>query len=207
VKVGILCEASAVVRKAFEARGHDAWSCDILPRPGNHIRGDALAQDWRGFDLLICHPPCTYLAVCGAKHFKRPRRKALQEAAIQFVRDLLNLPVEMIALENPVGVLSTQLRKPDQIIQPWQFGDEAQKTTCLWLKNLPKLVPTRVVGRGEFVTTAGGNRLPKWYSDAKVSSRHKTQSVRSKTFQGIADAMADQWGSLPAPLSPKETRK
>lgn len=86
MRVGILCEASAVVRKAFEARGHDAWSCDILPRPGNHIRGDALAQDWRGFDLLICHPPCTYLAVCGAKHFKRPRRKALQEAAVQYQR-------------------------------------------------------------------------------------------------------------------------
>lgn len=199
MKVGVLCEESGVVRDAFVALGHDAWSCDILPRPGKHIRGDCLAHDWSGFDLLICFPPCTYLCTMGVWwNHKRPERNDETARAMKFVQDLFNLPVPMLALENPVGVLGTRWRKADQVIYPWQFGHEAHKPTCLWLRGLPRLTPTNIVGRGEFYTKANGKRASKW--SHKLSGRSwKRSRVASKTFPGVAAAMAEQWGSLPVP--------
>jgi len=193
MNVLVACEYSGVVREAFAKLGHNAWSCDILPSdiPGNHLQGDVLGflenmdEDW---DLMIAHPPCTHLAVSGAKHFWRKEKEQL--AALDFIKALLDAPIPRICLENPVGVISTLIRKPNQIIQPWQFGEPFQKTTCLWLKNLPKLIPSKIVSKGEFVTTPSGKKLPKWYSD------NKSGKVRSKTFQGIANAMATQWGKL-----------
>ena len=190
MRVLIACEMSGRVRDAFKALGHDAWSCDILPTEvaGNHIQGDVLKvinQDW---DLMIAHPPCTHLAVSGAKHFWKKEKE--QEEALEFVRYLMNAPIPKIVIENPVSVISTRIRKPDQIIQPWMFGDEYQKTTCLWLKNVPLLQPTKIVGKGEFVVTPSGKRLPKWYSD------NKSAKNRSMTFPGIAAAMADQWSKI-----------
>jgi site-specific DNA-cytosine methylase len=193
VNVLIACEYSGVVREAFNKLGHNAWSCDLLPSdiPGNHLQGDVLGflegmdEDW---DVMIAHPPCTHLAVSGARHFWRKEKEQL--AALKFVEALFDAPIPRICLENPVGVISTLIRKPNQIIQPWQFGEPFQKTTCLWLKNLPKLIPTKIVSKGEFVVTPSGKKLPKWYSD------NKSGKVRSKTFQGIADAMAAQWGAI-----------
>jgi len=190
MRVLIACEMSGRVRDAFKALGHDAWSCDILPTEvaGNHIQGDVLKvinQDW---DLMIAHPPCTHLAVSGAKHFWKKEKE--QEEALEFVRYLMNAPIPRIVIENPVSVISSRIRKPDQIIQPWMFGDEYQKTTCLWLKNVPPLQPTKIVGKGEFVVTPSGKRLPKWYSD------NKSAKNRSMTFPGIAAAMADQWSKI-----------
>lgn len=191
MRVLIACEYSGAVRDAFVARGHDAWSCDLLPsdKPGNHYQGDVrdiLNEHW---DLMICHPPCTHLAVSGARWFHLKQQQ--QSDALDFVRMLLNAPIERIALENPVSIISTKIRKPDQVIQPWQFGHEATKTTCLWLKNLPQLVPTNIVGRGARHITKGGKSLPEWYNLPPSADRWK---IRSATFQGIADAMAQQWG-------------
>jgi len=190
MRVLIACEMSGRVRDAFKALGHDAWSCDILPTEvaGNHIQGDVLKvinQDW---DLMIAHPPCTHLAVSGAKHFWRKQKE--QEESLNFVKALMNAPIPKIVIENPVSVISSRIRKPDQIIQPWMFGDEYQKTTCLWLKNVPLLQPTKIVGKGEFVVTPSGKKLPKWYSD------NKSAKNRSMTFPGIAAAMADQWSKI-----------
>ena len=190
MRVLVACEMSGRVRDAFKALGHDAWSCDILPTEvaGNHIQGDVLKvinQDW---DLMIAHPPCTHLAVSGAKHFWKKEKE--QEEALEFVTYLMNAPIPRIVIENPVSVISSRIRKPDQIIQPWMFGDEYQKTTCLWLKNVPLLQPTKIVGKGEFVVTPSGKRLPKWYSD------NKSAKNRSMTFPGIAAAMADQWSKI-----------
>ena len=145
---------------------------------------DILRDKW---DLMVAHPPCTHLAVSGARWFVEKRE--LQQEALEFVRKLLNAPIPRIALENPVSIISTHICKPDQIIQPWQFGHEFQKKTCLWLKNLPKLTPTKVVDKGAFYVSPKGHRLPKWYSD------NTNPKFRSKTFQGIADAMAEQWGA------------
>ena len=181
MRVLVACEYSGRVRDAFIARGHDAISCDLLPTesPGPHYQGDVgdlLGDSW---DLLIAHPPCTHLAVSGARHFFRKQRE--QREALDFVRLLLCAPVPRIALENPVSVISSRIRKPDQIIQPWQFGHGETKATCLWLRGLPPLVPTDVVsGRENRV-----HRMP------PGPDRWKE---RSRTFQGIADAMADQWG-------------
>ena len=181
MRVLVACEYSGRVRDAFIARGHDALSCDLLPTesPGPHYQGDVrdlLVESW---DLLIAHPPCTHLAVSGSRHFFRKQRE--QREALDFVRLLLCAPVPRIALENPVSVISSRIRKPDQIIQPWQFGHGETKATCLWLRGLPPLVPTDVVsGRENRV-----HRMP------PGPDRWKE---RSRTFQGIADAMADQWG-------------
>jgi len=192
MRVLIACEYSGVVRDAFIRHGHDAMSCDILPTEsaGPHYEGDVMEILSRGWDMMIAHPPCTHLAVSGAKHFAQKRADGRQQAALDFVQQLLSANIPRIALENPIGIISTQIRKPDQIIQPWQFGDQAQKTTCLWLKNLPPLVPTDIVDKGEFYISPTGKRLPKWYSD------NKSAKVRSKTFQGIAEAMAKQWGDI-----------
>ena len=204
MKVLIACEYSGVVRDAFSKKGHFAISCDLLPtdKQGLHHQGtvtDILDERW---DLMIAHPPCTYLAVSGNRWLynkdgsRNEDRWANRREALDFVRLLMDAPIERIAVENPVSVISSEIRKPDQIIQPWQFGDEAQKTTCLWLKNLPKLKPTKIVGKGEFVTFKSGKKHPAWYAEAfaKAKTKAERQKLRSKTFQGIADAMAEQWG-------------
>jgi hypothetical protein len=192
MRVLIACEYSGTVRDAFRAAGHDAMSCDLLPtdRLGPHYQGDVfdvIHDDW---DLMIAHPPCTHLAVSGAKHFAAKQADGRQAAALFFVQRLLDAPIPRICLENPVSIISSQIRKPDQIIQPWQFGHEATKTTCLWLKGLPHLVPTNIVGKGARHVTKGGKSLPTWYNLPPSPNRWK---IRSATFKGIADAMAAQW--------------
>ena len=196
VRVLIACESSGVVRDAFRARGHFAMSCDLLSaeRPGPHHQGDVrelLDQEW---DLLIAHPPCTYLSVSGMHWTTRGLRDPkLTEDALDLVRLFMDAPIERIAIENPVSVISSRIRKPDQIIQPYQFGHDASKKTCLWLKNLPLLKPTQLVeprivdGKPRWAnqTDSGQNKLP--------PSKDRWR-LRSKTYQGIADAMAAQWG-------------
>jgi hypothetical protein len=192
MKILIACEYSGVVRDAFIAKGHDAMSCDLLPTdaPGPHYQGDVLDIIKDGWDMVIAFPPCTHLAVSGAKHFAAKRADGRQQEGIDFFNLFTNLDVERVCIENPIGIMSKLYRKPNQIIQPWMFGDKAQKSTCLWLKGLPTLVPTDIVDKGEFYISPSGKKLPKWYSD------NKSAKVRSKTFQGIANAMADQWGGL-----------
>ena len=199
MNVLIACEYSGVVRTAFRKRGHNAWSCDLLPADDGsefHFQRDVLEllpveNDEGGpfWDLMIAHPPCTHLAVSGARWFKDKEKE--QEEALEFVRKLGDAPIGRIAIENPVSIISSRIRKPDQIVQPWMFGDEATKTTCLWLKGLPKLEPTNIVGKGERHVTKSGKSLPKWYNLPPSADRGK---IRSKTFQGFADAMASQWG-------------
>ena len=181
LRVLVACEFSGIVRDAFAARGHDAWSCDLLPteRPGNHIHGDVLAILDDGWDLMIAHPPCTHLAVSGARWFKDKQKE--QEESLVFVKMLMDAPIQKICIENPISIISTRIRKPDQIIQPWQFGHGETKATCLWLKGLPKLQPTQIVdGRENKV-----HRCPPGPERWKI---------RSRTFQGIANAMANTWG-------------
>ena len=183
MKVLVACEYSGVVRDAFIKQGHDAISCDLLPteQPGPHYEGDVLDilnDDW---DLMIAHPPCTHLAVSGARWFKDKQEE--QKEALDFVRVLLDAPIKHIALENPVSIISSKIRKPDQIIQPWQFGHGETKKTCLWLKNLPLLQPTKIVeGREQRI----------W----KMPPSKDRWKLRSITYQGIADAMAEQWGAI-----------
>jgi len=194
MRVLVACEYSGTVRDAFRARGHDAWSCDLLlcdADPAYHHQGDVLDILHNGWDLMVAHPPCTHLAVSGARWFKDKVSEQLE--ALAFVRTLLAAPIPRIALENPVSVISSHIRKPDQIIQPWMFGHEATKTTCLWLKDLPPLVPTDMVGHGERHVTKSGRSLPKWYNLPPSADRWK---IRSATFAGIAKAMAEQWGTL-----------
>jgi hypothetical protein len=185
MKVLVACEFSGIVREAFRARGHDAWSCDLLPAEDGseyHLQADVLdvldgSEHW---DLMIAHPPCTHLAVSGARWFKEKAQE--QEAALAFVARLLNAPIQRIALENPISIISSKIRKPDQIIQPWQFGHGEVKATCLWLKSLPTLKPTDIVD----------GRVPRVHY---ASPGHDRWKERSRTMQGIAEAMADQWGS------------
>ena len=194
MKVLIACEYSGVVRSAFAALGHEAWSCDILPTEisGNHYQGDVRDLLDRGWDLMIAHPPCQYLSVSGNRWMKeRPERQQHRDKALDFVRLLMSAPIEKICIENPISVISSQIRKPDQIIQPYHFGHQAKKTTCLWLKGLPLLVPTQVVDQGEIHVTKAGKKIPKWYNLPPSKDRSK---IRSRTFEGIAAAMADQWG-------------
>ncbi len=192
MRVLIACEFSGTVRDAFIARGHDAVSCDLLPTdsPGPHIVGDVLSVLSDGWDLMIAHPPCTDLAVSGARHFAAKRADGRQQAALEFVRRLMDAPIPKRCIENPVSVISSAIRKPDQIIQPWQFGHPEAKATCLWLHGLPKLEPTQVLavpesGRWQNQTASGQNRL------GPSPDRWK---IRRKTYQGIAEAMAAQWG-------------
>jgi len=196
VKVLIACEYSGAVRDAFLREGHYALSCDLLPSDsplGDHYQGDVTQILDHGWDLMIAHPPCTHLAVSGAKHFAAKQASGVQEAALDLVRILLGAPIPRICLENPVSIISTCIRKPEQIIQPWMFGHEATKTTCLWLKGLPPLAPTQVVSRGERHITKGGKSLPKWYNLPPSPTRWKQ---RSATFIGIATAMAQQWSNV-----------
>lgn len=183
MRVLIACEYSGRVRDAFLANGHDAMSCDLLPTdvPGPHYKGDVANVINDGWDLMICHPPCTHLAVSGARHFAAKKASGVQDEALDFVRMLLSANIPKIALENPVSIISSRVRKPDQIIQPWQFGHGETKATCLWLKGLPLLTPTDIVeGRSDRI-----HKMP------PSSDRWK---LRSTTYFGIAKAMADQWG-------------
>ena len=184
MRVLVACEYSGRVRDAFIKRGHDAMSCDILPTdaPGPHYQGDVRDILGDGWDLMIAHPPCTHLAVSGARHFAAKKASGVQDEALDFVRLLFDAPIQRIALENPVSIISSRIRKPDQIIQPWQFGHGETKATCLWLKNLPLLRPTNIVdGRDDRI-----HKMP------PSPNRWKE---RSRTYQGIADAMAEQWGT------------
>lgn len=192
MRVLVACEYSGTVRDAFLALGHNAMSCDLLPTdsPGPHYQGDVRDILGNGWDLMIAHPPCTHLAVSGAKWFDQ--KKSQQEEALDFVRLLLAAPIPRIALENPVSIISSRIRKPDQIIQPYEHGHEATKTTCLWLKGLPHLVPSKIVGKGARHVTKSGKSLPEWYNLPPSADRWK---LRSATFPGIAKAMADQWGN------------
>jgi len=183
MRVLVACEYSGVVREAFRRRGHDAYSCDLLPSEDdspNHIQGDVLKRiTWTHWDLMIAHPPCTHLAVSGARWFKDKREEQIE--ALDFVRTLLAAPIPRIALENPISIISSRIMKPDQIIQPWQFGHGEVKATCLWLKNLSKLAPTNIVE----------GREPRVHFMSPGPDRWKE---RSRTLVGIADAMAEQWG-------------
>lgn len=183
MRVLVACEFSGTVRDAFIKRGHYAVSCDLLPSDngGPHFQGDVLDILGWGWDLMVAHPPCTHLAVSGAAHFHRKVRE--QAEALDFVRALMAAPIPRWCIENPVSVISTKIRKPTQIVHPWQFGHSEMKTTCLWLHNLKSLVPTNVVDKG----------INKLHRLPPTPDRWK---LRSKTFQGIADAMAEQWGAL-----------
>jgi hypothetical protein len=200
VRVLIACEFSGIVRDAFIAKGHDAWSCDLLPTesPGPHLQGDVIEflyydPNYR-FDLMIAHPPCTYLCAGGHNWLNRkPEWPEEREKALRFIRQLLDAPVEKIALENPIGVINSRIRKPDQILRAWMFGHPYKKDICLWLKNLPPLIPTCVPDQWLF----GGEPFPKdrktfdfWSSDRYTPNGGSKKSI---TFQGIANAMAAQW--------------
>lgn len=216
MKVLVACEESQAVCKEFRALGHEAYSCDLYEcsggRPEWHIKGDCLPilngkcefvtengdnhlieTRW---DLIIAHPPCTDLASSGARHFKQKILDGRQQKSIEFFMEFTRADCEKIAIENPVGIMSTKFRKPDQIIQPYQFGDPYKKTTCLWLKNIPKLQPTNLVEVGDFKEYKCKNgkiaRFSNWYNEGGVNR----QKNRSKTFLGIAKAMASQWGKL-----------
>lgn len=194
-RILIACEFSGIVRDAFSARGWDAWSCDLLPteQPGQHIQGDALAVLADGWDMMIAHPPCTYLCSSGLHWNKRrPERAKQTEEALEFVRRLLNAPIARIALENPIGCIATRIRPADQIVQPWQFGHDASKATCLWLKGLPELRSTRLI---QARIVAGKRR---WANQTDSGQNKLGPSVdrwalRSLTYPGIAQAMAEQW--------------
>jgi len=204
LRVLVACEFSGIVRDAFLARGHDAWSCDLLPteRPGNHIQGDALKaiRDYK-WDALIAFPPCTHLAVSGAAWFETKRKDGRQQEGIDFFMQFTATNIPKVCIENPVGIMSTVYREPDQIIQPYYFGDEFQKTTCLWLMGLRPLIHVKDndlfdtathVDKGEMITFPSGKRMAKWYAMLRADSTRA--HIRSKTFPGIASAMDEQWG-------------
>ena len=229
MNVLIACEESQAVCKEFRKRGHRAFSCDILEcsggRPDWHIKGDVLPllngkceftlqngqtdRQTDRWDLIIAFPPCTHLAVSGARWFTDKRQDGRQRGGIEFFAHMLNADCEKIAVENPVGIISGDYvkkwfpdlaekyglpRKASQTIHPWQFGDEYEKTTDLWLKGLPLLEPDNIVGKGEFIVHGSGKKKPKWYADAFKLPPEERAKVRSKTFPGIARAMAEQWG-------------
>lgn len=198
MKVLVACEFSGTVRDAFTKLGHDAWSCDLEPSetPGNHYQGNVLAILNDGWDLMIAHPPCTHLAVSGARHFAKKIADGRQQEGIDFFMALANSNIPRYAIENPVGIMSTKYRKPDQIVNPWEYGHKVTKATCLWLKNLPKLTPTNIVDKGEVWTAKSGKQMSKWYYDTSCLLPKEREKARNKTFQGIADAMAQQWGNL-----------
>lgn len=203
MKVLIACESSGTVREAFRALGHEAWSADLLPADDGsqyHIQGDVLQVLANGWDLMVAHPPCTYLSVSGMHWTTRGLRDPkLTEDALEFVRLLMSAPIPRIAIENPVSIISTRIRKPDQIIQPWQFGEDASKKTCLWLKNLPLLKPTSIV-HGRMVTMPNGKMVERWANQCDSGQNKLAPSAdrwkhRSKTYNGIAQAMAQTWGN------------
>ena len=203
MKVLVACEESQAVCKAMRAMGNDAYSADVQECSGGHpewhIKGDVLEILADGWDMMIAHPPCTHLSCSGAAWFERKRKNGQQQSGIDLFMAIANAPIPKICIENPVGIMSAEWRKPDQIIQPYHFGDEFQKTTCLWLKGLQTLIHIEEddlfntkthVGKGEMVTFSSGKTMPAWYANARGDGK-----TRSVTFQGIADAMAEQWGT------------
>ena len=220
MKVLVACEYSGIVRDEFLRKGHDAISCDLLDTEtkritglnylGGHYKGDVKDIINDGWDLLIAFPPCTYLTVSGNRWFyhpedkhlpyeKRrphplhPKRRELQEEALDFIRLLMDAPIDKIAIENPIGVISSKIRKPDQIIQPYEYGHATSKSTCLWLKNLPLLQPTNIVDP-EWIQVSGGQRMSRFHYDSYSLPKEERSKIRSKTFLGVAKAMANQWG-------------
>lgn len=193
MRVLVACEYSGTVRDAFIRAGHTAMSCDLLPTdaPGPHYQGNVLDVLDGGWDLMIAHPPCTHLAVSGARHFAAKKASGVQDEALQFVRHLLNADIPRIALENPVSIISSRIRKPDQVIQPWMFGHPEQKATCLWLKGLPKLMETNNVKIAMLA-------LPRKERERihLMPPGPDRWKIRSKTYLGIAEAMASQWSSI-----------
>jgi len=211
MKILVACEESQAVTKELRKLGHEAFSCDLLPCSGGypewHFQEDVFKVIESGsWDMMIAFPPCTHLAVSGARHFEQKRKDGRQQQGIDFFMKLVNSDIDRIAIENPIGIMSTNYRKPNQIIQPFMFGDKAQKSTCLWLKNLPELVPTDIVEKGEFFefTSKKGvkKRMAMWYYKAlqEAKTPEERSTLRSKTFQGIAEAMATQWTTNPNQL-------
>lgn len=213
MRILVACEESQAVTKEFRKLGHESFSCDLLPCSGGHPEWhyqknvfDIIDNDW---DIMIAHPPCTFLSVSGAGWLynkdgsRNEDRYRNQMDALEFVHKLMDSKINHIAIENPVSVISTYIREPDQIIQPYMFGDEATKTTCLWLKNLPLLLPTKIIGKGEryeWIDKKTGRKKsqPLWYYNALLTAKtpQERRTLRSKTFQGIAQAMANQWGDI-----------
>ena len=210
MRVLVACEESKAITKEFRKLGHEAFSCDLLPCSGGHpewhYQQDVFEVINKGWDMMIAHPPCTFLAVSGARWLynkdgsKNIERWENQAKALEFVQKLMDAQIDKIAIENPVSVISSQIRKPDQIVHPWMFGDKASKSTCFWLKNLPLLESTNIVEKGEFIefTSKKGvkKKQPKWYFDALKNAKTPAErrTLRSKTFKGMAEAIANQWG-------------
>ena len=200
MKILVACEFSGTVRDAFSRGGHEAWSCDLLPseKPGNHYQGNVLDIICDGWDLMVAHPPCTFLTVAANKWMKPefadrfPDRPQQREEAVSFFMAMINAPIPQIAVENPIGVISSRYRKPDQVVQPWMFGHGETKATCFWLKGLPRLIPTHIDG-DMFAAETPPEREQRLHNLPPSPTRWME---RSKTFQGIADAMAAQWGNV-----------
>jgi hypothetical protein len=201
-KILIACEESQIVTKAFRSLGIEAYSCDLLPTSGSnpewHLLQDVTPLLEKKWDGIIAFPPCTDLAISGARWFEEKRKNGSQQKSINFFMQFTTTNSPFVAIENPIGIMSTIYRQPDQIIQPWQFGDPFQKSTCLWLKGFPLLIPNDIVHKGEFIEvvdkkTGRIKKIPKWYSNLTKKDRAK---MRNKTFEGIANAMANQWGKL-----------
>lgn len=211
MKILVACEESQAVTKELRKLGHEAYSCDILECSGGHpewhLQQDVIPLLKEKWDMIIAFPPCTHLAVSGARHFEEKRKDGRQQQGIDFFMEFVNCDCPRIAIENPIGIMSSEYRKPDQIIHPWMFGDKFTKSTCLWLKGLPKLEPTNIVEKGEFFEWVDKNgkkkRQPKWFYDALRNTKTKEERsrIRSKTFPGIAKAMAEQWTNKPIQTS------
>jgi len=197
MRILIACEESQVVCIEFRKRGHEAYSCDILPCSGGHpewhIKDDVLKHLDDGWDMMIVFPPCTHLACSGAAWFEQKRKDGRQQQGIEFFMSFTNTDIPKWVIENPVGIMSTEYRKPDQIIHPWMFGDSFSKSTCLWLCNVPSLFPTQIVDKGKYIQYASGRRMPEWYAGLYKLKPADRAKLRSKTFPGIAKAMAEQW--------------
>ena len=204
MKILVACEESQAVTKELRKLGHEAYSCDLLPCSGGHpewhLQQDVIPLLKEKWDMIIAFPPCTHLAVSGARHFEQKRKDGRQQQGIDFFMKFVNADCPRIAIENPIGIMSSIYRKPDQIIQPWMFGDKFTKSTCLWLKGLPKLEPTNIVEKGEFIEwtckkTGKKKRQAKWLFEAlkNAETNEERSIIRSKTFPGIAKAMAEQW--------------
>ena len=204
MKILVACEESQAVTKELRRLGHEAYSCDLLPCSGGHpewhLQQDVLPLLKEKWDMIIAFPPCTHLAVSGARHFEQKRKDGRQQQGIDFFMKFVNADCPRIAIENPIGIMSSIYRKPDQIIQPWMFGDKFTKSTCLWLKGLPKLEPTNIVEKGEFIEwtckkTGKKKRQAKWFFEAlkNAKTNEERSIIRSKTFPGIAKAMSEQW--------------
>lgn len=196
MKVLIACEFSGIVRDAFLRKGHDAWSCDLLPteKPGPHIQGDVLEILDDGWDLMIAHPPCTHLAVAGAAHWKKKQADGRQQEAIEFFMKFIYAPIQKKCVENPPGIMTRAFRRPDQYIDPFQFGEPCRKKTGLWLIGLPLLEPTDIVEPEYYWSQPHGMAYKKGSMRLSSKGGHRSSKIRAKSFPGIADAMAEQWG-------------